>query len=66
MPTYAKWIEAFQIFAKYDPEGTDVAAEHDEMWAGPDPSVVSPEDKARLEELGWRDYEDGNGFHAFV
>lgn len=50
------WSEAFAIFAKYaEPEAVidGVAAEHDEVYAGPDPSVVSPEDLHRLEALGW-------------
>lgn len=65
--TVAGWVEAFQIFAKYIPEGEwlDVAAEHDEIFAGPNPEVVTPEDKARLEELGWGDYEDSS-FKRFV
>jgi hypothetical protein len=61
------WIEAFQIFAKYVPEDEyfEVAAEHDEIYAGPNPEKVTPEDKARLEELGWHDFEDGC-FKKFV
>ena len=50
--TWAGYAEAFAIFAKY--EGQGVCAEHDEIDAGPDPSVVSEVDKKRLLELGWR------------
>lgn len=51
--TFQAWAEAFAIFAKYEPESiAHVAAEHDIIYAGPEVEV-SPEDKARLEELGW-------------
>jgi hypothetical protein len=60
--------EAFAIFAKYsDGKYGYVYAEHDRIDAGPDPKVVSPEDKARLEELDWHvDDIDGNMFYRFV
>lgn len=57
--TANKWTgyaEAFTIFAKYaHTEGADpVTAGHDEIYAGPSPDVVSPADRCRLSELGWR------------
>lgn len=64
MTEYEKYIKAFQIFAKY-PHIQYVGAEHDEMFAGPDPANVSKEDLAELKELGWNDYEDGC-FQTFV
>jgi len=61
----SEWIESFQIFEKYGcPEGL-IAAEHDEVYAGPDPELIAPEDRARLEELGWEAWDTGN-FHANV
>jgi hypothetical protein len=67
--TYAEWIESLTIFAKYAPEGIDSIAwpccEHDEMWMGPNPDVVSAEDKARLAKLRWTSSDTGN-FHRFV
>ena len=50
-----KLIEAFLIFKKYmnDDMSTRVSAEHDIVYAGPDPIDVSEKDKKRLEELGW-------------
>lgn len=59
---YESWAEAFTIFARYLPneDWSQVAAEHDIIYAGPSPSVVSAEDTARLEVLGWsveHDYE---------
>lgn len=48
------WIESFEIFKKYpDGETSIIGAEHDLVYAGPSPAVVSPEDWARLEKLGW-------------
>lgn len=67
MPRSAdEWIESFEIFKKYEATGGLEAVEHDEVYAGPDPKVVSPEDLKRLDELGWHESEYGEGFHAFV
>jgi hypothetical protein len=64
--TYAAWAEVFSIFAKYAPDvWGDVAAHHDEIYAGPDAEEVSEEDRARLEELGWTPNDEG-GFHRFT
>jgi hypothetical protein len=67
--TYAEWIESLAIFAKYSPEGLNgkewAICEHDEMWMGPNPDIVSDEDKARLEELRWSASDTGN-FHRFT
>jgi hypothetical protein len=61
-----EWIESFEIFKKYgDTDGLS-AAEHDEVYAGPDSNVVSSDDLKRLDELGWRESEYGEGFHTFV
>lgn len=66
---YAEWIESLTIFAKYEPEGLDTVvwpcAEHDEMWMGPDPKLVSDEDKTRLAELHWTATSEDT-FHRFV
>ena len=64
---YKSWAEAFTIFAKYDdkPYG-EVAAEHDEIYAGPDPQDVSDEDLARLEVLGWHADEETQSFYHFT
>lgn len=57
---YKDWAEAMLIFAKYKPDDVyGVNPAHDEIHAGPDPKVVSKEDKTRLKELGWMpDQED--------
>lgn len=64
--TYKDLIEAFTIFAKYEGENQYLpGVEHDEMWAGPNPEDVSEEDKKRLEELGWNEWDTSN-FHLYV
>lgn len=45
-----KIIEGLQILAKYS-SGYFIQAEHDEIFAGD--ATPSPEDCARLRELGW-------------
>lgn len=52
MTSAQKIIEGLLILSKY--EDNDIAAEHDIIYAGPnDTSKISPEDVAKLEELGW-------------
>jgi hypothetical protein len=67
---YRELAEALAIFDRYMPEGEygEFHAEHDQIWAGPnDYEAVSPEDIARLEELGWYpDEGNGSGFYAFT
>jgi hypothetical protein len=67
MTNYEEIIQALTIFRKYFVEGQyeSIAAEHDEIYAGPNPEIVSEEDKAILKELGWNDYGTGS-FHRFV
>lgn len=55
--TLQGWIEAFEIFKKYDNDA-DVAAEHDEFYVCLKPETVSQEDKNRLTQLGW--FDDGD------
>lgn len=48
-------LEAFQIFNKYIPNVENPThCEHDEMFVMCDPTLVSDEDKARLNELSFR------------
>lgn len=63
--TWKDYAEAFTIFAKYGEGNYQTRAEHDEIWSGPDPEDVSPEDIARLEELGWTPADEG-GFRIFT
>lgn len=49
-----KFIEAFQIFAKYynNPDKAGIGAGHDIIYLWPD-QEINDSDQARLEELGW-------------
>lgn len=66
--TYAGWIEAFQIFAKYSDYDAiiDIAAEHDVIYTGPHPDAVTAEDAAKLEALGWRMNEEYECFERYT
>lgn len=50
--TYSEWIEALEIFSKYE-HVQGFSADHDEVFAGPNPEVVSDDDSTKLIELGW-------------
>ena len=64
--TYNELAKAFTIFAKYSPQYADVSAEHDVLYAGPDPETVSDEDKKALSELGWEPETEYNCFYYFT
>jgi hypothetical protein len=64
--TYAGWAEAFTIFHKYKANRADVAAEHDTIYAGPDPATVEQADLVRLKELGWHIQDQYDCFYHFV
>lgn len=51
--TFAAWAEAFAIFGKYQPDMAQIDAQHDVIFAGPDPAWISQEDKDKLGQLGW-------------
>jgi len=64
---WSRWAKAFTIFAKYaGKEYAHTAAEHDEVYAGPEPEKVSEEDKKLLNELGWTECSEFNCFHKFT
>lgn len=65
---FKEWIEALQIFAKYD-DGycCPFSAEHDVVYIQVNPAKVSGDDIARLEELGFHaDRDDLENFYHFV
>jgi hypothetical protein len=64
--TWAGLAEAFTIFAKYDEGRYMTQAEHDIIYSGPDPAVLSDEDAARLEQLRWEADHDLECFYYFV
>lgn len=46
-------IEALILFAKYDQPMYPTHCEHDTLYVCIDPDLVSEEDKAKLDELGF-------------
>lgn len=61
-----KLIEALQILLKYDNPVSPTHCEHDEMTICVDPSLVSEEDIAKLEELHvYVSEDDRNSFCSF-
>ena len=65
---WANYAEAFSIFAKYGAEDSycNVSAEHDELYAGPEPDIVTATDTQRLNELGWSPDKRTNCFRKFT
>lgn len=64
--TYAGWIEALTIFAKYNSGYAEFSSEHDQLYGGVNPELVSAEDIARLDELGWHVEEHYECFYKFT
>lgn len=57
-------IKALTIFLKYDNPYAPTHCEHDELFVMIDPEKVSDEDRAELEELGFKPHEN-ECFHSF-
>lgn len=57
MNAYEKLARALVIFDSYEHEKF-VHAEHDLLFAGPDPATVSPDHLVELKNLGWQPDED--------
>ncbi len=55
-------IEALKIFSKYSNAEFPTGCEHDELYVYVDPAIVSDEDRARLEELGFYTIEFNDCF----
>lgn len=51
-------IEALEIFSKYTTSLYNTQCEHDELYVCISPEIVSPEDKTKLEDLGFRPRDD--------
>ena len=58
-------IEAFTIFAKYTSTTRPTCCEHDVLYVLVDPSLVSDEDRARLEVLGFDAHARDCNFQSF-
>lgn len=57
-------IEALTIFAKYTVAEYPTCCDHDVLYVLVDPTVVSSEDQARLEELGFVAHERDKNFQS--
>lgn len=68
--TYREWIESMEIFAKYEEKGLDSypiqRARHQQLGFGCPKELLSLEDKARLEELGWWDDDSYGMLNTFM
>lgn len=65
MNPWQKFARAFTIFAFYEYDGTCVVSEHDEIFAGPNPSAVSQADSEELIDLGWRPHVGLKCWHTY-
>jgi len=62
-------IEGLTMFLKVIPVDElehSVAAEHDVIYAGPNPDVFSEEQLKHLEDIGWRVEEEFDCFQFFT
>ena len=66
MNPYEAMIRAFEIFMEAGDVGEGITAEHDKIFAGPPVELVSPEQLAELERLGWHPDESTDSFYHFV
>lgn len=62
---YDRIIGGLEILKSYGEDSYYVVAEHDEIFAGPNPSEVSEDHLKELEALGWRP-SDADNFSIFV
>lgn len=58
-------IEALTIFAKYTSDAHPTSCEHDSLYVLVDPAMVSAEDTARLEVLGFHARVRDGHFESF-
>lgn len=58
-------IEAFTILLKYGNPDYPTHCEHDELYVNINPSLVSAEDKIRLDELGFFPSDEHDGFTSY-
>lgn len=59
-------IEALKIFLKYEDRAYPLGCEHDTLYVYYNPSKISKEDIAVLDELGFHASFDEEHFYAFV
>lgn len=58
-------IKALQIFLKYGNPTYPTHCEHDKLTVAIDPAIVSEEDKAQLDKLGFFPSEEDDDFISF-
>ncbi len=58
-------IEALTILRKYDNRKFPTNCDHDVLWVNVDPSLVSDEDKERLDHLGFFVDNGADGFMSY-
>lgn len=63
-PKWQEIADGLYIMAKYG--HVRLLAEHEELYAGPDPTTMSEEDRAALKELHWRESEGLDCWQMFV
>lgn len=65
---YREVIEGLMVLSRYESRGLDawgIAAEHDQLWAGPaDGHSVSEADRAWLEANNWHIDDSGRWEHG--
>lgn len=66
MSTISEFIEALEIFKKYEPARYPFAAEHDVIYIWSVHVPEGSEDRLRLEELGWRWDDFHEGWRKYV
>ena len=60
---YGRMARAFQIFDAYDNgDEQGINAQHNELWAGPDPTRVDPGHIEELADLGWHASHENDSF----
>jgi hypothetical protein len=64
---YQVWLDSFAIFSKYILDGQgSLFADEGNIWAGPNRELVSDDDHATLEKLGWKYDEDNEAYVIFA
>jgi len=67
MTDFDKISRGFDIFRSFtDDKNQSVSAQHDVIYAGPNPIAVPDEIKAQLEELGWHPDNELECFYYFT
>ena len=67
MATMRVVARGLEILEKYvDPKQHLISAEHDQIWAGGDPSLCTEDDRKELESLDWFVDEKTDSWTHFV